>query len=330
MSRLLRSFRAPLVLGVLLLVGAPSALAAPTISSLRVEAGGDALSPGTSYVHDTARIRTSRLSGCDGSGRVSTVPGPTALGLLDAAADAGDRDLRPLRISDKFSFGLFVCGIGSNVGNAERFWSYKVNRRLPEVGADQFRVKRGDEVLWYFTDTRNNVNTGDQLVLFVKARSRSGRSFGVSVLAYDAQGVGRPAAGARIVGGGGAVTGPNGQTTIRATGRLNRRLRAIRGNDIASEPQTICISPRLSECPRRRGETIVGTDGRDRVTGTRGGDDIRTGRGRDRVNVTGGDRDRVRCGTGSDLVVADRGDRVARDCERVVRRRVVGISPVEQ
>jgi Tol biopolymer transport system component len=39
----------------------------------------------------------------------------------------------------------------------------------------------------------------------------------------------------------------------------------------------------------------------------------------DVVRVNGGGRDRVSCGRGSDVVYADRRDRVARDCERVMR-----------
>jgi BNR repeat-like domain len=41
--------------------------------------------------------------------------------------------------------------------------------------------------------------------------------------------------------------------------------------------------------------------------------------GNDRIKVDGGGRDTVRCGPGTDLVNADAVDRVARDCERIVR-----------
>jgi hypothetical protein len=39
----------------------------------------------------------------------------------------------------------------------------------------------------------------------------------------------------------------------------------------------------------------------------------------DVIRVNGGGGDRVTCGRGSDVVYADRRDRVARDCERVTR-----------
>jgi Ca2+-binding RTX toxin-like protein len=43
--------------------------------------------------------------------------------------------------------------------------------------------------------------------------------------------------------------------------------------------------------------------------------------GNDRIFVAGGTRDDVHCGSGRDRVVADRSDRIGRDCERVKRRR---------
>jgi hypothetical protein len=45
------------------------------------------------------------------------------------------------------------------------------------------------------------------------------------------------------------------------------------------------------------------------------------GPGNDRINAANGQRDRIRCGRGSDRVRADRQDRVAGDCEVVSRLR---------
>jgi hypothetical protein len=64
------------------------------------------------------------------------------------------------------------------------------------------------------------------------------------------------------------------------------------------------------------------------ITGTQRADFLRGGPradrldgrgGNDRIKVDGGRRDTVRCGRGRDLVNADATDRVARDCETVVR-----------
>jgi Ca2+-binding RTX toxin-like protein len=68
-----------------------------------------------------------------------------------------------------------------------------------------------------------------------------------------------------------------------------------------------------------------------RLTGTSGPDRIALGRsfsyrvdagaGDDLVRANNGARDYVRCGAGRDVVVADRRDRIASDCERVRRTR---------
>jgi len=60
----------------------------------------------------------------------------------------------------------------------------------------------------------------------------------------------------------------------------------------------------------KRGELLSGGPRADRID-ARGGND--------RIKVDGGGRDTVRCGRGVDLVNADAADRVARDCETVVR-----------
>jgi hypothetical protein len=64
---------------------------------------------------------------------------------------------------------------------------------------------------------------------------------------------------------------------------------------------------------------LTGSDGPDRFSGGPGADRI-SGRGaNDLIRVRDGERDTVRCGTGSDTVIADRRDVVRSDCNRVVR-----------
>jgi Ca2+-binding RTX toxin-like protein len=83
-------------------------------------------------------------------------------------------------------------------------------------------------------------------------------------------------------------------------------------------------------CGRRGLDVLVGRAGNDllrggagddRLTGGTGRDVILGGRGSDRVESRDRFRDRIACGSGRDSVVADRRDLVARDCERVARRR---------
>jgi Subtilase family/RTX calcium-binding nonapeptide repeat (4 copies)/Domain of unknown function DUF11 len=67
-------------------------------------------------------------------------------------------------------------------------------------------------------------------------------------------------------------------------------------------------------------DRLLGGSGNDRVVGGAGVDVLDGGRGADVLESRDGRRDTVRCGPGRDRVLADRLDRVARDCE-VVRRR---------
>ncbi|MCB0874781.1 MAG: hypothetical protein KDB46_01140 [Solirubrobacterales bacterium] len=88
----------------------------------------------------------------------------------------------------------------------------------------------------------------------------------------------------------------------------------------------------------RAGERIDGRGGKDRLDGrggkdcVRGGkradrlkggpnkDEINGGRGRDRIAARDGKRDEISCGPGRDTVIADRRDRVSRNCEQVRTR----------
>jgi hypothetical protein len=81
----------------------------------------------------------------------------------------------------------------------------------------------------------------------------------------------------------------------------NDRLRGLAGRDI------------LYGGPGR--DLLVGLHGSDRLHGGTGRDVLLGGPGRDTLIARDEARDTVRCGSGRDVVVADRGDRVGRDCE---------------
>ena len=68
-------------------------------------------------------------------------------------------------------------------------------------------------------------------------------------------------------------------------------------------------------------DVVKGNSGRDRIKGSSGRDRLAGGSGNDRSTARDGRRDRVNCGSGRERVLADRSDRVARNCERVRRRR---------
>lgn len=64
-------------------------------------------------------------------------------------------------------------------------------------------------------------------------------------------------------------------------------------------------------------DTVAGGAGDDRLWGDTGRDRISGGSGDDLVHAADGRVDTVNCGSGEDRVIADRSDRIARNCERV-------------
>jgi len=304
-----------------LAVPAAAQAAAPPKVDLHVEAGGRALVPGYTYQSGTTSFATDeRKPACNGTGTRQILRGPTALGVL-ADASATRSALRPLGISDQFDFGLLVCGIGRRLGSDSAFWLYKVNHRSPEVGADQFKVRDGDEVLWYYSNPAANANVGDELAIVAPARARSDVPFTARVVSYDAQGVRRLAANATVsLQGRSAKTDAKGRIKVILPGRGTAKLRATRGGDIPSPVTTVCHSASRSDCPPRRTKRIYGTAMADRIRGTGAPDLVYGAAGNDLIDVRGGGKDLVRCGKGRDRVILSVGDR-SRGCERVSTRR---------
>jgi hypothetical protein len=297
----------------------PAAVASIPVD-LRVEAAGGRALTADRYLTDSTRIKTAKQPpNCNGSGKNKRLPGATALGTLVDGALVNSR-LDPLLVSDEFSFGLLVCGVGgSNASGSSSFWLYKVNHIAPEVGGAAFTVKSSDDVLWYFVN--GSLNSGDELELGAPPRVQPGQQFDATVFAYDSQGVRRPVAGATVAGGGAtATTDASGVAHLALTRTGNRTLRATLDPNIPSAPTKVCVNADLSKCAPARGTRIWGSRRGEFISGTAGRDRILAGAGNDRIAVRRGSVDRVRCGHGSDTVRAGRLDRVARDCE-VVRVR---------
>jgi hypothetical protein len=242
------------------------------------------------------------------------------MGIVGYARQTKSR-LSPYFVSDKFGFGLIVCRIGdAGAFSPSEAWLYKVNHVSPSVGADQYRLRPGDEVLWYFADFTKcpQENACDELVLRAPARVRPNESFTVTVLAYDFAGNASRAAAAKIGGDLQAHAGANGRATLTAPRQGSITLRAKRGNDVPSAPVEVCVNADLARCPGRRGEVIVGTSAADFIRDTAGDDRVAARGGADLIDVRGDGHDTVGCGAGADRVRADGGDRVAGDCERRV------------
>lgn len=293
-------------------------------SNLRVEASKKTLDPGTEYSNGSIRTRNSNACGPRDSKR-ERIKGANAMGIVGHAADANGA-LAPFRTSDTFDFGLIVCQIGSFKGFENRAWLYKVNHRAPPIGADQRKVGRGDEVLWYFANFSSGRNTGAELALRgVPVAVKPNDSFAVKVVAFSDKGKKSPAAGVKVRGAA-QPTNANGATVVTARSEPGTmRVEGRRGDDIPTAPVDVCVKHRLSRCPDRRGETFVGTGRGDDIRATGGPDLIRARGGRDLVRarggndtikVKGGGRDLVNCGPGRDRVKADRRDRLAANCER--------------
>jgi hypothetical protein len=87
----------------------------------------------------------------------------------------------------------------------------------------------------------------------------------------------------------------------------------VRSSDDDPDVPTVETYPILVELNgnNRRNHIIADPDTRSVIRARGGADSIR---------ATNGKRDVISCGSGRDRVVADRRDRVGRDCERVTRR----------
>jgi hypothetical protein len=75
-----------------------------------------------------------------------TQSGQTPFGALERASRIGEFYYH----AGEFSFGPYVDRIGRYPASGSTGWVYKVNHVSPPVGANAYRLKDGDEVLWYF------------------------------------------------------------------------------------------------------------------------------------------------------------------------------------
>lgn len=256
--------------------------------------------------------------GTGGSGERVSVPGSTALTqLVDARSN--DPDVRPLSVSDSFSFGLALCGIGDAVSTDQGFLYLKQNHVAAQTGADATIVRKGDEILWFLIEDFNDP-IPDELVLSAPARA-GGEGFTVKVLSYADDGAKTPAVGVQVSGAS-APTGPDGTTTVSGGADL-LRLVATRAGSIPSNEVVVCTEV-IAKCKPGYARTIGGTDGNDRIVGGKLAETIRSGAGDDRIDVSRGGSapDLIRCGPGKDTVkVARKSRNKMVGCERIRPRR---------
>ncbi len=259
---------------------------------------------------------------------------PNALTLL-ATAGRTTKSVAPLSLTDQFGFGLGVCGIGGVEATDTSFWYLKSNHEEATVGADQLEVHDGDEILYYLSPNNYPDPNPAELELEAPARAQAGQPFSVTVLEHkcvtdpdtfvttcDTA----PAAGVSVTGGDApATTGADGTAQLTVASRSEAELGATRGADIPSEVLQTCVGATLDDCPKARGESLVGSPQPDKINGTKGDDQIRSRGGDDRIDARQGGADVINCGRGHDKVKIKRklaGDVVVKgSCERVKKKK---------
>ena len=183
---------------VLALAGAAPAAAAPVVDQMVVFRDGDVKvrSPGTAAVRTKVGDRRCR------------VPRATPLAAL-VRSGVGKLRLHDFSGSCDPS-GLFVRGIGPDRNRGARGWVYKVGNRQGSTSAADpngpfgtGRIKRRVRITWFYCVFRAG---GCQRTLAVRPRNEDGGTVRVRVTAYDDEGRGTPAAGARVRSGSATAT----------------------------------------------------------------------------------------------------------------------------
>jgi hypothetical protein len=95
-------------------------------------------------VEPRLKVTTGTITPPDGP--AVTVAAATPLGALERASLLGEFYYR-IR---ETGFGPYVDRIGRRAEGGANGWVYKVNGVSPPVGADQYPLKEGDRVLWYY------------------------------------------------------------------------------------------------------------------------------------------------------------------------------------
>jgi hypothetical protein len=259
------------------------------------------------------------------SNKKYTIGGSTLLGsLADATANANDR----LLLNDAFvddGFGLGVCAIGSKVTpyvkypDTGPYWYSAVNGVATSTGPDLIPVHAGDETLWYFASGEES-GFPSELLLKAPSKATPGESVQVKVLRVaPGDGSTSPAEGVSVTdalgptdsGGHAIVNMPPEPGTVKLTATGGT-------DDIPSAVEAVCLKENTADCPKGRGLRIYGSGHPDHIDGGRGGDTINAEGGDDRVDISQGGADKVKCGGGHDKVVgASSDDAVKSSCEVV-------------
>jgi hypothetical protein len=223
---------------------AVTASASATTATLRVVGKGNVVLAEEPVKTANVSVKTDPKASCfgagtGGSGKSVKLQGNTALGLL-ADGTKTISQLSPLSISDHFSFGLAVCGVGKSVVKGKSSWYLKVNHKGATVSGNKVKIKAGDEVLW---DLAPGFPYPEELVLSAPTQATAGVPFAVHVYAYDEKGQHKPMKGATVTG----ATGPTDASgKVMVTLTEPTELSAALGTAIPSAQVPVCFG---STCP---------------------------------------------------------------------------------
>lgn len=223
---------------------AVTASASATTATLRVVGKGNVVLAEQSLKSANINVKTSAKATClgagtGGSGKSVALKGNTALGLLANGAKTIPQ-LAPLSLTDHFSFGLGLCGVGKSVAKGKASWYLKINHKGATVGGEKAKIKAGDEVLW---DLAPSYPYPEELVLSAPQQATAGVPFAVHVYAYNEKGKHKPMKGATVTG----ATGPtDAQGKVMVTLTEPTLISAAIGNAIPSAQEPVCLG---SECP---------------------------------------------------------------------------------
>jgi hypothetical protein len=224
---------------------AASASAKGFTATLRVVGAGkqvlaeQELKTATNVSLKTSKQATCFGSGTGGSGKSVSVPGNTALGLLGVGSKS-IKSLAPLSLTDHFSFGLGLCGIGKSKAKGKASWYVKINHKGTTTGAEKAKIKAGDEVLF---DLAPGYPYPDELVVAAPEEATAGVPFTVTVYAYDEKGKRKPVQGAAVTG---AIGPTDKQGKVSITLTKPTALIAGLGEDIPSAAVPVCLA---GQCP---------------------------------------------------------------------------------
>jgi hypothetical protein len=225
------SSAARLILGLALLMLVPAAQQAQAAPGVPVDVRAVTFS-GQILIDRTVRtgttiVPTSAGATCLGgtsTNGTSRIEGATALGALLTAARL-TRPRQALLISNAFDFGLGLCGVGKATASGEQWWELTHNNKPSMLGGEGTKLKAGDEVLWYLSETYN-LTSPDHLALVAPEVSKANRWTRVRVLAYNDAGKRRPVKGAALNIKGASPTNAAGYTRVRLSSRTRIVARA--------------------------------------------------------------------------------------------------------